>query len=134
MHVGHIEYLEKSKKQGDYLVVIVNTDEQAKLKKGKSFMGEQDRCRIIFSLGVVDEVILSSDTDLTVCQSLEQVVQFHDNADAQPSGYKEFIFCQGGDRDWSEVPEFEVCEKLGIQMVDGMGEKIRSSRDYTGLK
>lgn len=126
MHVGHIEYLEKSRKQGDYLVVIVNTDEQAKLKKGKSFMGEQDRCRIIFSLGVVDEVILSSDTDLTVCQSLEQVVQFHDDA--------EFIFCQGGDRDWSEVPEFEVCEKLGIQMVDGMGEKIRSSRDYTGLK
>ena len=63
LHIGHIEYLELAKKQGEYLVVIVNNDKQAKLKKGKSFMSEQDRCRIILSLGIVDEVILSCNTD-----------------------------------------------------------------------
>ena len=35
LHIGHLEYLERSKKLGDYLFVIVNSDYQAKLKKGK---------------------------------------------------------------------------------------------------
>ena len=38
LHVGHIEYLEKAKSLGDKLVVIINSDEQARLKKGKPFM------------------------------------------------------------------------------------------------
>ena len=50
LHVGHIEYLEKAKSLGDKLIVIVNSDEQAKLKKGKSFMTEGDRLKIIKSL------------------------------------------------------------------------------------
>ena len=35
LHVGHIEYFEKSKQLGDELMVIVNNDYQASLKKGK---------------------------------------------------------------------------------------------------
>ena len=38
LHVGHLEYLRMASKLGDKLVVIINNDEQAKLKKGKSFM------------------------------------------------------------------------------------------------
>lgn len=34
-HVGHLEYLERSKTLGDYLFVIVNSDFQAQLKKKK---------------------------------------------------------------------------------------------------
>ena len=126
LHIGHIEYLELAKKQGEYLVVIVNNDKQAKLKKGKSFMSEQDRCRIILSLGIVDEVILSCNTDKYIDDSIEKVVQFHNDA--------EFIFCNGGDRNIEESPETEICKKLGIKMIDGLGKKIRSSRDFTGLK
>ena len=37
IHMGHIEYLQRSKEQGDVLIVIVNNDKQAELKKGKSF-------------------------------------------------------------------------------------------------
>ena len=43
LHVGHIEYINKAKKLGDYLVVIVNNNLQCKLKKGKFFMDENDR-------------------------------------------------------------------------------------------
>ena len=35
LHVGHIECLELAKQLGDKLIVIVNSDLQAKLKKGK---------------------------------------------------------------------------------------------------
>ena len=50
LHVGHIEYLEEAKKLGDKLVVIVNNDEQARLKKGKPFMAQGDRLKIVKSL------------------------------------------------------------------------------------
>ena len=46
----------------------------------------------------------------------------------------DLIFAKGGDRNFGEVPEVDVCEKLGIEMVDNLGEKIRSSSEYTGLK
>ena len=36
LHVGLLEYLEMAKQLGDKLIVIVNSDKQAVLKKGKS--------------------------------------------------------------------------------------------------
>ena len=35
---------------------------------------------------------------------------------------------------FGEVPEAGICKELGIKMVDGLGGKIRSSSDLTGLK
>ena len=117
LHVGHIEYLERAKALGDKLIVIVNNDKQAKLKKGDSFMNEVDRLKIIKSLKCVDEAFISIDVDNTVCGSLRLCL---------PK-----IFTNGGDRKEGEIPEAGVCEELGIEMVDGLGEKVRSSSDYT---
>ena len=120
IHVGHLEYIELSKRMGDYLVVIVNNNHQCKLKKGKYFMDEMDRIKIVESIKGVDEVFLSIDSDKTVCKSLEKI--------------KPDIFTNGGDRHNQEIPESIVCKKYGIELLDGMGKKIRSSSDLTGLK
>ncbi len=120
LHVGHIEYINKAKKLGDYLVVIVNNNLQCKLKKGKFFMDENDRVEIVRNLKSVDEVFLSIDDDKTVCQSLKKL---------KPS-----IFANGGDRKNYEIPESKVCDMYGIEIIDGLGEKIRSSSDLTGIK
>ena len=47
IHVGHIEYINNAKKLGDWLVVIVNNNNQCALKKGKYFMDEKDRVLIV---------------------------------------------------------------------------------------
>ena len=120
IHVGHLEYIELSKRMGDYLVVIVNNNHQCKLKKGKHFMDERDRIKIVESIKGVDEVFLSIDSDKTVCKSLEKI--------------KPDVFTNGGDRHNQEIPESIVCKKYGIELLDGMGKKIRSSSDLTGLK
>lgn len=70
VHVGHLEYMTQAKELGDYLIVIVNNDHQASLKKGKSFMLEKERAQIVKALKMVDKVVLSDDTDRTVCQTL----------------------------------------------------------------
>ena len=119
IHVGHLEYLRTAKELGDSLVVIVNNNYQCKLKKGKHFMDENDRVEIVKALRFVDEVFLSVDKDRTVCKSLEEI--------------KPDIFANGGDRATSEVPETPVCKKFNIKMVDGLGDKIRSSSSLTGL-
>lgn len=115
IHVGHIECLEKAKKLGEKLVVIINNDIQAKIKKGKSFMSQEDRMKIVSSLRCVDEVFLSIDEDKSVCKSLEAL--------------KPDIFAKGGDRTIGEIPETPICNQLGIQIIDGLGEKIRSSSE-----
>ena len=125
LHVGHLEYFKMAKELGDTLVVILNNRKQALLKKGDEFMDQRDRMEIIFHLDMVDEVLLSTDEDASVCKSLEMVAQFKPMA--------ELIFCKGGDRHFGEVPEADLCRKIGIKMVDGLGEKIRSSSDMTGL-
>ena len=125
LHIGHLEYFKMAKDLADELVVIVNNSKQCHLKKADEFMQEKDRLEIVYHLDMVDEVLLSSDEDASVCKSLEMVAQFKPMA--------ELIFCKGGDRHFGEVPEAELCHKLGIKMVDGLGEKIRSSSEFTGL-
>ena len=120
IHVGHLEYIKEARKLGDKLIVIVNNNHQCVLKKGKPFMDEKDRLVIASSLKDVDDVFLSVDKDKTVCKSLEQI--------------KPDIFANGGDRKNYEIPESTICKKYNIQIIDGLGDKIRSSSDLTGLK
>lgn len=113
LHKGHLDYLKLSKLLGDKLIVILNNDKQAALKKGKAFMSQEERKMVLESLGFVDEVFISIDDDKTVCRSLEAV---------NPS-----IFAKGGDRFSDEIPEAVVCKRLGIKIIDNLGEKIQSS-------
>lgn len=113
LHRGHLELFSLAKKLGTKLVVIVNNDEQAKLKKGFSFMSEEERLAVISSLRVVDKAVLSIDKDKTICKTLELL--------------RPHIFAKGGDSTLNNVPEKEICEKLGIQLVLGLGNKIQSS-------
>jgi D-beta-D-heptose 7-phosphate kinase/D-beta-D-heptose 1-phosphate adenosyltransferase len=108
IHIGHLEYINMARELGDYLVVIVNGDKQAALKKGKSFIKG------------VDEAILSIDEDKTVCKTLDLI--------------KPDVFANGGDRSNGEIPEFKICKENGTEVVDGLGDKIRSSSELTGIK
>ena len=113
LHVGHLEMMEKAKKLGDCLVVIVNNDRQVKLKGSVPFLNQADRVKIVSAIKWADKVFLSIDQDKTVCKSL---------INGMPD-----IFAQGGDRHQGNIPEADICRRLGIKMVDGLGEKIRSS-------
>lgn len=114
LHVGHLDMIEQAKKLGDKLVVIINNDYQVKLKGSVPFMNLKDRVRIIAALRDVDQVFVSLDKDKTVCRSLARL--------------KPDIFANGGDRhSIGDVPEYEICQKYKIKMVDGLGKKIRAS-------
>ena len=113
IHKGHIEYMEKAKSHGDMLVVIVNSDKQTVMKKGKPFMPCEERIQIVRSLSIVDMVVESVDEDRTVCKTL--------------SILHPYAFCNGGDQTNDTIPEVDVCRKMNICLIDGLGKKVQSS-------
>ena len=126
IHIGHIEYLKLAKELGGKLIAILNNDYQCSLKKGKSFMPENERKIILESLKFVDEVFVSIDKDRSVRESIKAIAEKHKGG--------EMVFANGGDRASHEIPEAQVCRELNIKFIDGLGDKIQSSSDLTGLK
>jgi len=60
LHVGHVTYLERARRQGHRLVVGLNTDRSVRTLKGpeRPLIGEQDRARVLAALAAVDAVVL----------------------------------------------------------------------------
>lgn len=121
IHIGHIRYIQESRKLGDRLVVILNNDNWLATKKGAAFMSEHERKEILEAIAGVDEVVLTrhapNDPDRSVCEALREI--------------KPHIFANGGDRkpDGDPVPEVALCTELGIEMHYnvGAGGKVQSS-------
>lgn len=114
--------IEAGKALGDKLIVIVNNDKQQLIKKGKIILDEKNRLRLMRALRDVNGVVLSVDEDPAVKKTLEMIAKQHPG-DA-------LIFANGGDRDSEKaIPEVEVCNRYGIEMVFGVGgsEKSESS-------
>ncbi|MHB8104221.1 MAG: adenylyltransferase/cytidyltransferase family protein [Dehalococcoidales bacterium] len=117
LHEGHIRLFKAAKKLGDVLVVMLNSDEQLKKKKGATFYVTQDeRKEIVESIKYVDKVIIDPGKDVTCEMALKLV--------------KPDILAKGGDRVPGAIPacEVEACKELGCKIVYNVGgEKIQSS-------
>ena len=122
LHLGHLELFEKAKEAGDMLIVIVNSDLQRKIKGSKEFQSEEERLAIVRALRDVDMAYLSIDQDGTQIKTLEMLFTRY----ALEGGLK-LAFANGGDQNNDTIPERSICEGLGIELIDGLGDKIQSS-------
>jgi len=122
LHVGHIELFNNARKLSDALFVILNTDRFLFEKKARVFMPFAERKIMVESVKGVDLVVPCIDDDNTVCKTLEKLSSLVEAVDA------DLLFCNGGDRTNGEnTPEHKICEKLNIETVYGLGDKIQSS-------
>jgi cytidyltransferase-like protein len=120
LHKGHIEYFNNAKALADELFVIVNSDHQRALKGSKEFQQEAERVFIVSNIKSVNHCVLSIDEDRTVCKTIEKI--------ALDFGSEyELSFANGGDQTNDICPERTICVKMGITLVDGLGDKIQSS-------
>ena len=120
IHKGHLEYFINAKSQGELLFVIVNSDFQRELKGSKEFQKEDERFFIVQHIKEVDQAFLSIDKDRTVCKTLEMLY-------SQFGSTHKLFFANGGDQNNNSIPETQICQTLGIELIDGLGEKIQSS-------
>lgn len=120
IHKGHLEYFNNAKNLADELFVIVNSDLQRVLKGSKEFQKEEERLFIVQNIKAVDKAFISIDKDRTVCASIKHL---HDTyGDEYQLG-----FANGGDQNNNSIPEVPTCKELGIDLIDGLGDKIQSS-------
>jgi len=123
IHPGHISYLQQAKRHDTenscFHVAVVNGDNFLTAKKGKPFMDLDTRAKIVFAISGVDAVVkFEIEDDQTVIEALKFI---------QP-----YRFFKGGDRkDASSIPEWDICQELGIEVVFDTGiEKTQSSSGF----
>ena len=114
VHAGHIRMIRDAANFGD-VIVIANSDDWLYRKKGFIFMEWEKRVEILNAIKGVVLVDSVDDTDGTVCEAIKRL--------------KPTYFANGGDRGDSNTPEMDVCKRLDIQMIWGMGgnDKPQSS-------
>jgi rfaE bifunctional protein nucleotidyltransferase chain/domain len=63
LHVGHIRFLKKAKKTGDFLFILLESDKTTKKLKGEKrpINTQSDRAEILASLSCVDYVVSLND-------------------------------------------------------------------------
>lgn len=117
IHQGHIECIQESAKINPeaLMVVIVNGDGWLFRKKGFIVMTEQERAEMVACISGVDYVIIWDDGTPTVSGAIAQI--------------KPAYFTKGGDRNAPQnIPEYSICQKVGCQVLFGVGgDKIQSS-------
>lgn len=129
IHPWHIECMELSKKLWDELWIIVNNDEQARLKTWKQeiFQDEHFRCAVVSAIKYVDEVRLSIDYDASVCESIRATA-----IEIRKRYWEDtkIILWKWWDRFLWWILEEWVCKEMNVKIVDGLWAKIHNSSDY----
>ena len=103
LHAGHVDYLEKARALGDYLVVALNTDETVRQLKGDTRPVNQleDRMKVIAALRCVDCVVSFSE------QTPEAMI-----LDIRPD-----VHVKGGDYTEESLPEAKIVRGYGGSVV-----------------
>ena len=124
LHSGHIDSFKEAAKLGDYLIVALNSDQWLINKKTKYLLPFEERKLIIENLSMVDEVISFADDEHGSCiNALEKIKKRFKN--------NEILFCNGGDRKKSNIPEMQV---KGIKFKFGIGGDFKKNSSSSILK
>ncbi len=120
LHVGHINLLRRAKALGDYLIVVVSSDEFNAIKGKKAYYSFEDRKKILEAVRYVDEVL----PEYTWEQKIDDVV--NNNVD---------IFVMGDD--WAGKFDFlkDYCEVVYLPRTEGIStSKIKEDLGIHGSK
>ena len=113
LHTGHLRTLEEAKSFGDVLVVVIARDVTVSKRKRVPFQNENERLKLIDSLGIVDVAILGDEVDHL--KTVEKV--------------KPDIIAIGADQNYDEQKLLRTIHQRGLSNVDIQ----RLTSEYEGI-
>jgi len=115
IHIGHIRYLQAAKKNGDILIVALNSDTSVQTLKGsgRPLLNEKERAEIISALYFVDYITIFSEPNV------EKILLT----------LKPHIHAKGSDYTQETVPEKDTVKSYGGKIAITGGPKIRSTSE-----
>jgi rfaE bifunctional protein nucleotidyltransferase chain/domain len=116
LHVGHVRYLEGARREGDILVVAVNSDASICSLKGpgRPILPELARAQLVAGLRAVDYVVLFDEPNV------EALLEF-----LRPD-----VHAKGTDYSVDTVPERATAARLRIRVAIVGDPKDHSTRDF----
>ena len=107
LHYGHIRLLERAKKQGDYLIVALSTDEFNEVKGKKAYHNYETRKKMLEAVRYVDLVIPEKNWE----QKLDDVKKY-------------FVDIVVMGSDWAGSDKFDYlkdyCEVIYLDRTEGI--------------
>ena len=115
LHVGHVRYLEAAKREGDVLVVAINSDESVRRNKGptRPLVDEAERAEILTALRCVDYVTVFGET----------------TADELIRALRPNVHAKGTEWRADNVPELATVRAIGARVAICGDPKSHSSSD-----
>jgi D-glycero-beta-D-manno-heptose 1-phosphate adenylyltransferase len=115
LHVGHARYLEGARREGDLLVVAVNSDRSVRALKGEGrpILPADARARLVGGLAAVTYVVIFDEPDVNRLLSI-----------LRPD-----VHAKGTDYTVETVPERDTARRLGIRIAIVGDAKRHSTRD-----
>jgi rfaE bifunctional protein nucleotidyltransferase chain/domain len=116
LHVGHVRYLEGARREGDVLVVAVNSDSSVCALKGpgRPILPESARADLVAALRAVDYVVLFSEP----------------NVEPLLESLRPDVHAKGTDYTADTVPERATAARLGIRVAIVGDPKDHSTRGF----
>ena len=127
VHSGHIALIQEAAKLGD-VVVLLNSDNWLRNKKGKEFLPYEEREVIIGSIKSVIDVISFDDSDSTCIEGIRKAISKYPN--------HKIKFANGGDRNNATTPNTETtfCNENNVEILWGIGGKHKANSSSWILK
>jgi rfaE bifunctional protein nucleotidyltransferase chain/domain len=116
LHAGHIRYLEGARREGDVLIVGVNSDSSVCALKGpgRPILPETARAALVGALRAVDYVVVFSEP----------------NVEALLEELRPDVHAKGTDYTTNSVPERATSARLGIRVAIVGDPKDHSTREF----
>ena len=112
LHVGHINLLRRARELGDYLIVVLSTDEFNRIKHKEAYHSFENRKTILEAIRYVDEVLPETCWEQKISDVVDNQVD---------------VFVMGDD--WKGEFDFlkEYCEVVYLSRTEGISTtKIKS--------
>ncbi len=125
VHSGHIKLIEDASTHGR-VVVLLNSDNWLKNKKGIEFLPFKERKIIMMAIKNVIDVISCGEIDETCLDGIKKAVKKYNNSKIK--------FANGGDRNKKSTPEMIYCNENNIELLWGIGGENKSNSSSWILK
>ena len=125
IHSGHIKLIKEASEHGR-VVILLNSDQWLRNKKGMEFLPFEEREIIMSALKNVIDVISCGNIDETCIDGIKIAIDKYKNSRIK--------FANGGDRDNKTTPESIFCNNNNIELLWGIGGNNKSNSSSWILK
>jgi len=125
IHSGHIKLIKEASNYGD-IIVLLNSDNWLRKKKGKEFLSFDERKIILNSIKNVIDVVPCGNEDKTCIDGIKLAISKYSK--------NKIFFANGGDRNDNTTPETIFCNQNNIETLWGIGGNKKSNSSSWILK